>query len=363
MYASVRRYVMGAGSMDALMHRIDEEFAPALSQQPGFICYFAVDTDDRTLATISIFHDRASTERSNSLAAAYVRKNLAEFRLSRSDIGGGEVLVSRAAMRALDEAHRWRTARARARSASAKDVSKRPVLVVGATGRTGRLIVDRLLEKGISVHALVRDPAKARELLPSRVKQFIGDVRSSHTLIAPMAAVGAVIIASCGGADHENSPELVDYFGASNLIRQAAASHVDLVVLVSALGATRPAAALDVEPTSLGWKARAEETIRRSGVPYFIVRCGWLTDGPGGESLSVSQGDTADGRISRSDLADVCTRVLLLSHARGKTIDVVASGEASSPSIESAIATLAPDAAFEPPSSPSPPLTTRVVAP
>jgi hypothetical protein len=30
MYASVRRYKMGAGSLDSLTHRVDEEFAPAL---------------------------------------------------------------------------------------------------------------------------------------------------------------------------------------------------------------------------------------------------------------------------------------------------------------------------------------------
>jgi uncharacterized protein YbjT (DUF2867 family) len=352
MYASVRRYLLGAGSIDALMHRVDEEFAPALSQQPGFVCYFALDVPDGMIA-ISVFQTRASAERSNKLAAAYVRKNLSEFMLTRTDVAGGEVLVSRTALRALEDAHRWRTARARVRSSSMADVSKRPVLVVGATGRTGRLIVDRLLQRGMSVHALVRDGARGRELLASGVRQFIGDVRSSHTLIAPMAGVGAVIIASSGGAEHQNSPELVDYFGTSNLIQQAVAGHVEFVLFVSALGATRAANYMDVEPTSVGWKARGEEIIRRSGVPYCIIRSGWLTDGPGGEPLSVSQGDMADGRISRSDLASLCTRMLFLPDARGKTIDVVAAQPGSAPSIERAIASSAPDAELEPHSSTS----------
>jgi uncharacterized protein YbjT (DUF2867 family) len=344
MYASVRRYLVGAGAIDVLMHRIDEEFAPALSQQPGFVCYFALDVGDGSIETISVFHDRASTERSDQLAAAYVRKNLGEFKLTRTDVTAAEVLVSRAALEALDGAHRWRTFRARARSTTMADISKRPVLVVGATGRTGRLIVDRLLERGISVHALVRDDVKSRELFASSVKTFIGDVRSSHTLIAPMAGVGAVIIANSGGAEPENSAELVDYFGTINLIRQAVASHVDLVVFISTIGATRPEHFMDVEPTSVGWKAQAEEVIRRSGVPYCIVRCGWLTDGPGGAPLSVSQGDIAEGRISRSDVADICTRLLLLPHARGKTIDVVAARAGSASSVDAAITSSAPDA-------------------
>jgi uncharacterized protein YbjT (DUF2867 family) len=347
MYASVRRYLVGAGAIDVLMHRIDEEFAPALSQQPGFVCYFALDVGDGAIETISVFHDRASAERSDQLAAAYVRKNLGEFKITRTDLTAGEVLVSRATLEALEHAHRWRTARARARS-TVPDISKRPVLVVGATGRTGRLIIDRLLELGISVHALVRDEVRGRELLAPGVKTFIGDVRSSHTLTAPMAGVGAVISASSGGAERENSAELVDYFGTSNLIRQALASGVDLVVFISTIGATRPERYMDVEPTSVGWKAKAEEVIRRSGVPYCIVRCGWLTDGPGGEPLLVSQGDTAEGRISRSDVADVCTRMLFLPHARGKTIDVVAARTGSGSNVDAAIAGAAPDAVPEP---------------
>jgi uncharacterized protein YbjT (DUF2867 family) len=344
-YASVRRYAMGAGSIDALMHRVDEEFGPGLSQQPGFVCYFALRADDGTIETISVFHDQASAERSNKLAAAYVRKNLSQFKLTRVGAAAGEVLVSRAALEALEDAHRWRTARARARSASSPDLLKRPVLVVGATGRTGRLIVDRLLSQGISVHALVRDEQKGTELLGPGVRQFVGDVRNSHTLIAPMRGVGAVIVATSGGAEHDNSAELVDYFGTSNLIREAAAAHVDLVVFLSTISATRPEHYLDVEPTSLGWKARAEECIRSSGLPYCILRAGWLTDGIGGEPLSVSQGDTAEGRISRTDLAELCARLLLLPSARGKTIDVVTARGASASSLEDAIAASAEDTA------------------
>jgi hypothetical protein len=113
MYASARHYTMGAGSLDALMHRVDEEFAPAISQEPGFVGYFALDTGDATVQTISIFHDKASAEQSNELAAGYVRENLGEFELTLTEVRGGEVLVSRMTAEALDDAHRWRTGRAR----------------------------------------------------------------------------------------------------------------------------------------------------------------------------------------------------------------------------------------------------------
>ena len=223
-------------------------------------------------------------------------------------------------------------------------MAERPVLVVGATGRTGRLIVGRLLERGVAVRALVRDAAKGHEVLPAEVPQFVGDLRRSETLAKPLAGAGAVIVATCGSAEGGNDAETVDYYGAFHLMPAAAAAGVELVVFVSTIHATRPEHYQDVEPTSLGWKARAEEVIRGAGVPYCIVRPGWLTDADGGEPLALSQGDVAEGRISRADLAEVCTRVISLSEARGKTFEVVAAPEAEAASLASAVAALAPDA-------------------
>ena len=119
---------------------------------------------------------------------------------------------------------------------------------------------------------------------------------------------------------------------------------MEQILFVSTIHATRPEHYQDVEPTSLGWKARAEEAIRGSRMPYCIVRPGWLTDGPGGEPLAVSQGDTVEGRISRADLADVCTQLLSLRAAIGKTFEVIAAPAGERSSLASAVAALEPDA-------------------
>ena len=218
-----------------------------------------------------------------------------------------------------------------------------PVLVVGATGRTGRLIVGRLLERGVSIRGLVRDAARGDEVLRSEVPQFVADVRRVETLMEPMAGVSAMIIATCSSAERDNNAEIVDYFGTRNLIEQAAGADVELVVFISTIYASRSEHYQDVEPTSLGWKARAEEVIRGSGIPYCIIRSGWLTDGGGGEPLAVSQGDTAEGRISRADLADVCTQLLFVPEARGKTFEVVAAPAVQASSLASAVTALTPD--------------------
>lgn len=352
MFASVRRYRLGAGSMDALMHRVDDEFAQALGQEAGFAGYFAVDTGDGTIETISLFHDAASAERSQELAAAYVRDELAEFRLTPIETSGGEVLVSRATTETLQDAHRWRGPRTRARFAASTaaaagapgDAPGRPILVVGATGRTGRLIVERLLDEGRSVRALVRDAARGRAMFPPDVRLFVGDVRRAETLATPASGAGMMIIAASPGTAHDNSAEMVDYFGTANLVSQATAGDVGLLVFVSSIHATHAAHYLDVEASSLGWKARAEELVRGSGIPYCIIRPGWLTDGAGGEPLLFSQHDSVEGRLSRADLARVCAQVLTLPAARGMTIDVVATPSGSGMPLEAALSGFAADA-------------------
>jgi hypothetical protein len=83
-----------------------------VSQDPGF-AYFALDTGDATVETVSIFDDKASAAASNELASDYVREILGEFELTRTAVSGGEVLVSRVTAEALEDAHRWRTDHAR----------------------------------------------------------------------------------------------------------------------------------------------------------------------------------------------------------------------------------------------------------
>jgi hypothetical protein len=105
MYASLRRYRMGAGSVDDLMHRVDVDFADALAQQPGFVAYQAVDCGGDELLSITLFRDEARAAESNELAAEWVRENLGEFELERTEVIGGEVMVSRAASEVLEPAH------------------------------------------------------------------------------------------------------------------------------------------------------------------------------------------------------------------------------------------------------------------
>ena len=105
MYASLRTYRIGSGSVDAVLRRVDREFAEALSREPGFVAYHAVDTGHDMVMTISLFHDREQAEASNELAARWVGDELSDFNVTRVGIIGGDAMVSRASAEILEPAH------------------------------------------------------------------------------------------------------------------------------------------------------------------------------------------------------------------------------------------------------------------
>ena len=67
-----------------------------------------------------------------------------------------------------------------------------PVLVIGATGRVGRLVVADLLDAGVRVRALTRRPAAAE--LPADVEVVSGDLTAPDSLDAALRGVGVVFL-------------------------------------------------------------------------------------------------------------------------------------------------------------------------
>ena len=105
MYASIRTYRFGSGSMDDLMHRVDRDFADALAQEPGFVAYQVIASGDDTLMSVSVFRSQEEAERSNEIAAQWVAEDLTDFDVQRMGAITGEVMVSRARAEMLEPAH------------------------------------------------------------------------------------------------------------------------------------------------------------------------------------------------------------------------------------------------------------------
>jgi nucleoside-diphosphate-sugar epimerase len=97
-------------------------------------------------------------------------------------------------------------------------------LITGATGKVGNAVARRLVEGGDDVVALVRDPARARELLPARVELAHGDVTDPDSLRA--AAGGIEGAFNCMGLFEQWLPDprrfdRVNAEGARNVVAAA----------------------------------------------------------------------------------------------------------------------------------------------
>jgi len=204
------------------------------------------------------------------------------------------------------------------------------VLVAGGTGRTGTELVRQLVaDGGFRVRVLARDVDKARGLFPSSVEIVAGNVRDAASVATAVAGADYVVtaIASGGDATGPNRPELVDYGGNVALFDAARAAGVRHVVMMSSRGVTQIDNPLNKRVNNvLVWKYLAEEHLRRSGLPYTIVRPGSLRNDPGGQAgYRVEQGDARAPLmpIPRADVSTLILRALGNPDAMGKTFEVV----------------------------------------
>lgn len=192
------------------------------------------------------------------------------------------------------------------------------VVVLGASGGTGRLAVDELLARGHQVRALVRDTQRFGAA-PEGVTVVEGDVRDAASMRDAVAGTDAVLVTigpGRGGGD--KTPLFAP--AARHLVEAMHAAGVTRVVAISAQGVGREsdkglALPLRVFRALLGsaiTDMRAmEDALIESELDYTIVRPGGLNDKPKGAYV-VERGNAlkGHGRTRRADLADAMARAV-----------------------------------------------------
>ncbi len=203
-------------------------------------------------------------------------------------------------------------------------------LVVGATGQTGRRIVEELVNRQIPVRAMVRDRTRAQEILPAAAEIVVGDVLEPSTLGSVLADC-TVVLSATGAAPSFNpfGPYQVDYEGTKNLVDAAKTAQIQHFVMVSSLCTSQFFHPLNLFWLILVWKKQAEQYLQRSGLVYTIVRPGGLKNTEEHPPIVMSGADTLfEGSISRAQVAQVCVESLLQKSARDKIVEIVSRPEA-----------------------------------
>lgn len=204
------------------------------------------------------------------------------------------------------------------------------VLVAGASGKTGRELLNLLRPTELSVHAMTRDPEKVDQLERLGADEVVvGDLLEQADADRAVSGADAVLCAvgtkpGLGAL----TGEFVDGQGVINLTDAATEEGVEHLVFESSLGvgdakAGMPLPARLLIGPILRAKDRSESYLRGSGLPYTILRPGMLTDGaPSGEVVVGEGGDSVSGRISRVDVARLMVASLFTPEAENRTFEV-----------------------------------------
>lgn len=215
--------------------------------------------------------------------------------------------------------------------------------VAGATGETGRRIVQELSSRNIPVRALVRNLDTARAILPESVELVVGDVLKSDSLSAALADSTVLLCATGAKPSFDpTGPYKVDYEGTKNLVDVAKTKGIEHFVFVSSMCTSQLFHPLNLFWLILVWKKQAEEYLQKSGLTYTIVRPGGLKNEDNPYPVVMSSADTLfDGSIPRTKVAQVCVEALFDPAARNKIVEIVAKEDAPAKSLEQLFAGVA----------------------
>ncbi len=182
------------------------------------------------------------------------------------------------------------------------------ILVTGATGHLGRLVIDSLLARGAApddVVAGVRDLDRASDLVDRGVRAVVVDYDRPDTVADALRGVDSVLLISGSevGRRVEQHRAVID---------AAAAAGVTKLVYTSAPKATTSGLVLAPEHKA------TEELISASGVPAVILRNNWYTENYAGtveqaRATGAFAANVGDGRVasaSRRDFAEAAAVVL-----------------------------------------------------
>jgi hypothetical protein len=89
MHTAIRRY-QGVHDAGEVARRAVEEFAPQLSDKPGFQGYWVVDAGDGVLATITVFETEEAAAESTAAAATWVQENVRNLVPNPPQVTAGE---------------------------------------------------------------------------------------------------------------------------------------------------------------------------------------------------------------------------------------------------------------------------------
>lgn len=208
------------------------------------------------------------------------------------------------------------------------------VLVIGANGQIGQIVVDKLQNHDAhDVIAGVRKDEQKETYENKGIKSSFIDLEGSiEDMEKAMVNVEAVVFsAGSGGNTGADKTMMVDFDGAVKSIEAAKNAGVQRYVIVSAVNADdREYWSYNNEEVSIGGyyfaaKHYADVWLENSGLDYTVIRPTLLLNEEGTGKVEVAEKIQQEGKkleIPREDVANVIVAALDHDNAINKSFDV-----------------------------------------
>lgn len=188
------------------------------------------------------------------------------------------------------------------------------IIVFGATGGTGKLVVQQALQEGHQVTVIVRDP-DSFSIRNNRLEIIKGDVFQPHTFEKAITGKDAVI---CCLGIQKREPTTVYSEGVDNIMKAMERHSVKRIICLSAGAVIVPPKGSFLTKFFIKNVLQKlfvhlysdmlimEKIIKTTDLNYTIIRAPWLRDTKhtGNYRTAINEHLSSPTKISRADLAD-----------------------------------------------------------
>ena len=170
------------------------------------------------------------------------------------------------------------------------------ILITGASGQLGRLVVQQLLERGVAAADIVAGARQPESIADLGVRTVELDYDRPSTVAAALEGVDRVLLVSSNAIGRRAEQHQV-------VIDAAAAAGVELLAYTSLFQATGSPLPLAAEHIA------TEQAIAASGVPAVVLRNDWYTENYAADVARAAEsgviaGSAGDGRVSSASRVD-----------------------------------------------------------
>jgi uncharacterized protein YbjT (DUF2867 family) len=199
---------------------------------------------------------------------------------------------------------------------------KNTSLVIGANGQIGKKLIELMIEAGMNVRAMIRDPSQAETFETMGAEIVIADLETDFSF-AFNGCDSVIFTAGSGASTGFDKTLLIDLWAAIKAINYATVHNVQRFIMISSRGAENPDKGPERIKPYLVAKHAADFVLQSSDLSFTILQPGRLTNDPGTNHIQTQRPEnTADQKISRKDVATCIVYCLQHDHTIASTFEL-----------------------------------------